>query len=151
MEIASPLVNIRAPSYPEKAACCDFVTENWGREAAERCHGQFVEYFKGGLYAPVFMVAVDEQDKPIGFAAYHRTMQCTWNIIWLGVGKSYEGQGIGSALVAECLKGIEANGGMLVEVITQKKDFYRRFGFDAVNCMGKDWHLLLKQLGEFGL
>lgn len=151
MEIASPFVNIRKPHYPEMVACCDLVAANWGRKASDRCREQFIEYFKGGKYAPVFMVVTNDRDEVIGFAAYHRTMQCTFDIIWLAVADVHKGRGLGTALVRECLNGIEANDGMLVEVITQKKDFYRRLGFEAVNCMGNDWHLLLRQIGEFGL
>jgi GNAT superfamily N-acetyltransferase len=142
---------IRTPYHHEIRDCCALVFDNWGTKATERCHDQLIAHFYGGKYAPVFMVAVDEANKVIGFAAYHRTMQCTFNVIWLVVDKAHEGLGIGRALVSECVAGVEANGGMLIEVITQKKEFYQRLDFFQVHHLGNDWYLMLRPTGEFGI
>lgn len=151
MQISEPFFHIRPVHYSEKTQCIKLVRDNWGDDAAERCFDQFVECFKGGKYAPVFLAATNGNDKMLGFAAYHRTMQCTWNIIWLVVDDAHKGDGMGRALIRDCLGRIEDSDGMLVEVVTQVPGFYQRVGFAPGQSLGNGWYLQLKGIGEFGL
>jgi len=146
-------VRVRPPHCSELHSCKGLVARYWGRDAAERCHDQFVECFKGGKYAPDFFVAAsdDGKDSFLGFAAVHRTMQCTHNIIWLAVNPDLRGKAIGRHLLGACLQKTDDQDCTLVEVISQERAFYQKHGFFQVRHLGSEWYLMLKPLGEFGL
>lgn len=151
--LTEPFINIRAPHYGEMRQCCAFVLAEWSSEAADRCREQWIAFWQGGKYAPVFLVATNDRDEVIGFVAYQRTMQLTADIIWLVVGKDQQARGVGKALLAAALNVIEDVMDLSVtEVITQKIHFYQRYGFFQVHHLGSGYYLMLRLTStRFGL
>jgi len=74
MQISEPYVHIRKPHYHEMAQCCKLARDNWGNEAADRCREQFIEHWKGGRYAPIFPIAMDN-----GRTAHSDAFRWLWN------------------------------------------------------------------------
>ena len=148
MWISEHYVHVRQPNYGEKAVCVELVRDNWGDEAAERCHEQFIEYFKDGKYSPIFCVATDDDSKVIGFAAYHRTMlmKGAFDLIWIAVDKKYQDDGVGRALTDWRLNEIDEQHGQMIQLVTQKTGYFARFGFSSVADLGNGWYLMLKLL-----
>jgi N-acetylglutamate synthase-like GNAT family acetyltransferase len=142
-------MEVREPKYSEIAACASLVHENWGRKAAERCEAQMIEYFRGGKYAPTFVVADNGFGVVVGFAAFAPTMLMTdlYDLIWLVVEKGYQKHGVGRILTEWRLSGIKRLGGAAVQLVTQKPDYFARwFGFAPLAPLGNGWTLMLKRL-----
>jgi GNAT superfamily N-acetyltransferase len=148
MELEHPFVNIRRPNYPEKYVCNDLVLENWGAEMAERFDEQWMEYWKGGKYAPVFIVAVDDADKVIGFAAYRQSMlmKGAFSLIWIAIDKKHQGHHVGKALTEHRLAEIDEREGQMIQLVTQKPKYFSKFGFFKLHHLGNEWYLMLKLL-----
>jgi predicted N-acetyltransferase YhbS len=150
MQISEPYVHIRKPHYHEMAQCCKLARDNWGNEAADRCREQFIEHWKGGRYAPTFVVAVTAADDgPIlGFAAYHRTMlmKGAFDLIWVAVDPEYQGSNVGRALTNSRLTAIDEEGGQMIQLVTQKPDYFAKFGFFKLHHLGNEWYLMIKLL-----
>lgn len=148
MDIAQPYVHIRTPNYADMERCCNLVRDNWGRETADRCREQFIEHWKGGKYAPVYVVAVDDEDKVIGFAAYHRTMlmKGAFDLIWIAVDPEVQGKAVGKALTDFRLNDIVELDGQMIQLVTQKPGYFSRFGFFKLHHLGNDWYLMIKLL-----
>lgn len=146
--LVEPYVHIRTPYYTEMAQCCALVRDNWGVEAADRCREQFIEHWRGGKYAPVYVVAVDDEDKVIGFAAYHRTMlmKGAFDLIWVAVDPAHQGERVGKALTDWRLNEIDEHGGQMIQLVTQKTAYFAKFGFFKLHHIGNDWYLMLKLL-----
>jgi GNAT superfamily N-acetyltransferase len=150
MKIAAPYIHVRSPNYPEMHACSDLVFANWGREAADRCQEQFIEYFKGGKYDPIFVVAVDDDNTITGFAAYHRSMlmKGAFDLIWLAVDEKHRGTQVGKALTDWRLINIEEEGGQMILLTTQRPRYFSKFGFFKLHHLGNEWYLMLKLLKD---
>jgi len=150
MRISEHYVHVRPPNYGEKINCVELVRDNWGDDAADRCEEQFVEYFRGGKYNPVFRVAVDDREKVIGFAAYQRTMlmKDAFDLIWIAVDKKHQGDSVGKALTNWRLAEIDEEGGQMVQLVTQKPGYFEKFGFKKIAALGNDWYLMLKLLTD---
>jgi ribosomal protein S18 acetylase RimI-like enzyme len=142
---------IREMTSYEIKPCCSLVRENWGDEAADRAWGQMREYLKGGPYAPMFYVAdispYDDRVKIGGFAAFcpSMLMKGAYDLIWITIDKEYQGRRIGKMLTAYRLNEIEKRGGSLVSLMTQKPDYFKKFGFEVAREMDS-WHLMTLQL-----
>lgn len=144
-----PMVRIRTPNYHEMDRCCDLVRANWGDEAAERCHEQFIEYWKGGRYAPIFVVAVDGAEDVLGFAAYQRTMlmKGAFDLIWLAVVPEHKSRRIGTVLTEWRINKIIAEGdAQFIQLVTQKPAYFSKFGFFRLHHVGNEWYVMLKLL-----
>jgi predicted N-acetyltransferase YhbS len=148
MRTSEPFYRIRTPHYGEMKRCCDLVHENWDRAAADRCREQFIEYFKGGKYAPVFVVACDQDDEVIGFAAYHRSMlmKGAFELIWIVVDEAYKSRNVGKLLTEWRLMEIEGLDGQFIQLVTQKTEFFSKFGFFRLHHLGNEWYLMIKLL-----
>ena len=145
---AAPFIQIRKAQYAEMRACCDLAHHNWDRATADRCREQFVDYFIGGQYAPIFLVALNDRDDVIGFAAYRRSMlmKGAFELIWLAVDEKYQGREIGKQLTEWRLFEIEAHDGQMILLMTQKPDYFSKFGFFKLHHTGNEWYLMLKLL-----
>lgn len=144
-------MQIRPPKYGEITQCCNLVYENWGEASAERCREQMIEYFKGGPYAPTFMVADIGPGMPvIGFAAFAPTMlmKDVYDLIWVAVDEFYKSKGVGKALTERRLAEIVRKGGVAAQLVTQKPDYFKKFGFMPLYPLGNDWTLMLKRFGN---
>lgn len=149
-------MHIRKPKYGEiDNFCCPLVAENWGIEAADRCRDQMVEYFKGGPYAPVFCIADigdplsrDYQSMPVGFAAYQPSMRMkgSYDLIWIAVHLGFKTLGVGKKLTEWRIEEIKKRGGQMIELVTQKPDYFSKFGFFKLHHLGNEWYLMLKLL-----
>lgn len=148
MKIAAPYTRIRPPHYSEMPICCDLVAKNWGSEAADRCRDQFIECWQGGQYAPIFIVAVNEKDVVVGFAAYTRSMlmKGAFDLIWIAVAENYQGCNVGRLLTEWRLMEIEGLDGQMIQLVTQKPEFFSKFGFFKLHHLGNEWYLMLKLL-----
>jgi GNAT superfamily N-acetyltransferase len=142
---------IRPPNHGgDLNFCCGLVAKNWGAEAADRCTAQFVESFNDGPYAPVFCILDIEVAGagPIGFAAYQPSMKMkgSFDLIWIAVHDQYKGGGAGKALTEWRIDDIKKRGGQMIELVTQKPDYFAKFGFISVYHLGNQWYLMLKLL-----
>jgi GNAT superfamily N-acetyltransferase len=146
---------IRPPKYREIEFCAGLVAENWGIEAADRCHLQMVEYFRGGHFAPTFGImdlgdplSRDYVPMPIGFAAFGPSMlmKGAFNLIWIAVHPTYQGSGAGKALVEWRIDEIGKRDGQMITLMTQKPDYFSKFGFFKLHHVGNEWYLMLKLL-----
>jgi GNAT superfamily N-acetyltransferase len=148
---------IRELKYNDMPFCCHLVAENWNIEAANRCRIQMIEYFKGGPYAPIFCVADlgdplsrDYAPMPIGFAAYQPSMKMrgSYDLIWNAVDREYQSVGVGKALTEWRIDAIKKRDGQMIELVTQKPDYFSKFGFFKLHHIGNEWYLMLKLLKE---
>jgi ribosomal protein S18 acetylase RimI-like enzyme len=143
-------VHIRSPHYGEMDACVSLVRDNWGDESADRCFKQFVEFWRGGEYAPEFFVATtyDAPDRIIGFSALRKSMLMNgfWEFIWIAVHKDHQGRGIGEMLTDYRLDVVRENDGASVLLVTQKPRYFNRFGFVTDREHGNGWHAMSCQL-----
>lgn len=144
---------IRPMKYIEIDQCCHLVLQNWGPTAADRACLQMHEAFRNdGEYAPVFAVAdlCDGPGEPmiIGFCAYEPSMlmKGAFNLIWIAVHPHYQGHGAGKALTEWRLDRIKKRGGQMVTLVTQKPDYFSKFGFFKLHHVGNEWYLMLKLL-----
>lgn len=140
---------IRDMKYSEKEQCCQLVLNNWGPAAADRCHEQCIEMFKGGPYAPHFLVA-DIGPGIVGFAAFAPTMlmKGAFDLIWIAVHPNYQGAEVGKQLTRARIAMIKARGGQTVQLVTQKPGYFNRFGFVTVLPLGNDWNLMVLKLKQ---
>ena len=153
MKIAAPYIHVRPAVLLERRACCDLARANWGDGAADRCHEQFVEGLKENKYAPVFIVAADDDNKIMGFAAYHRSMlmKGAFDLIWLVVDEKHRGTQVGRALTEWRLIDIEEQDGQMILLSTQRPGYFSKFGFFKLHHLGNEWYLMLKLLKEVDL
>lgn len=134
--------------------CAALVRSEWGQAAVERYMLQADSYFEGGLYAPKFVVA-DIGDGPsspgpfAGFAAYAPSMRMNgaYDLIWIVVHPHYQKHKVGTLLTEYRIDEIRKAGGQTIELVTQKPDYFARFGFAKVAPpLGNGWFLMLKLL-----
>jgi predicted N-acetyltransferase YhbS len=132
---------------------------NWGAVAADRMVEQAIEGLKGGKYAPKFFVAdvgdVRERVGIIGFAAYQRSMRMhgAFDLIWLAVHEQYQGKGVGTALTKFRIEEIKKQHADAVNIslVTQKPEYFGRFGFMRVVHLGNDWVEMVRILKNAGM
>jgi predicted N-acetyltransferase YhbS len=142
---------IRDLKYGEMKQCEILVRENWGIDAADRAHDQMLEMFKGGPYAPHFYVADIGSSIVgagiIGFAGFAPDMMMngSYDLIFVVVHSAYQGHGAGRALTEARIAEIRKRGGTMVSLMTQKPEFFRKFGFRALD-VHDGWCLMNRKL-----
>jgi ribosomal protein S18 acetylase RimI-like enzyme len=148
MSIPEPRTHIRLAHASDRSRCALLAYDNWGSAPAIRCDEQFGEYLRGGKYAPVFVVATNDHDVVIGFAAYHRTMlmKGSFDLIWIAVAEDYQGCNVGKSLTDWRVAEIAGSGGQMIQLVTQKPEFFSKFGFFKLHHLGNEWYLMLKLL-----
>jgi GNAT superfamily N-acetyltransferase len=139
--------------YSEALYCSTLVGDNWGAEARLRARDQMAAYFDGGDYAPVFVVAdatVTDIKEIAGFGAFQPSMKMkgSYDLIWLAVDKRYQEHGVGRALTEWRIEEIKRRGGQMIELVTQKPEYFSKFGFFKLHHLGNEWYLMLKLLKE---
>lgn len=145
---------IREMQAGELDACCDLVRENWGDEAADRCRRQGLKSNIDDEYAPLYLVAIDRvadgSYDVVGFAAYEPTMlmKGAFNLIWIAIAKDRRSLGLGRVLTETRIELIKARGGVLVQLVTQKPDYFKRHGFYKLTELDNGWWLMMRRLGE---
>lgn len=139
------------------AFCSSLVMQNWGREAADRHDIQFAESYSDSPYAPVFCIADigdplsrDYASMRIGFAAYQPSMKMkgSFDLIWIAIAPLYQSYGAGKALTEWRIDAIKRRGGQMIELVTQKPNYFSKFGFFKLHHLGNEWYLMLKLLGR---
>jgi N-acetylglutamate synthase-like GNAT family acetyltransferase len=141
---------IRPMKSADVKACLSLVHANWGFEAALRAEDQMSVYFDndGRLndYAPRFIVATLDGGEFLGFAAYEANMlmKGSFALIWIAVHPAYQKSGAGRALTEYRLDEIRKRGGQMVTLVTQKPDYFGKFGFFKLHHIGNEWYLMLK-------
>ena len=146
------MMYIRPPTADDVGFCCDLAAENWDLETADRCHLQMIESFKKGPYSPVFGI-LEMDGRPIGFAAFEPSMlmKGVFNLIWLAVHPQYRDRGAGKMLIDWRFDEIKKRGGQMVLLMTQKPDYFSKFGFFKLHHTGNEWYLMLKLLKAVNL
>ena len=135
-------------------ACVRLVHENWGGVSADRCFKQFVEGFQGGEYAPRFFIADHvTTDETAGFCALRKSMLMGgfWEFIWVALAKGHQGRGLGTLLTEHRLNYVRDNGGTSVLLVTQKPQYFNRFGFLTDRDHGNGWMAMSCQLQPAGM
>ncbi|CAL3967162.1 unnamed protein product [Diplocarpon coronariae] len=102
-------------------------------------------------------VAADRYDHPIGFLGGNY-LNGHFHIIELSVAKSYQGRGIGSALMSTMLQQVRREGYRSITLTTFKDlpwngPWYARIGFAEVKAqeMGRDFEKLVDSEAQHGL
>ncbi|EKD18309.1 uncharacterized protein L3040_004735 [Drepanopeziza brunnea f. sp. 'multigermtubi'] len=101
-------------------------------------------------------VAADRFDHPIGFLGGNY-LNGHFHIIELSVAKSYQGRGIGSALMSTMVQQIRLEGYRSITLTTFKdlpwSGWYARMGFAEVKAqeMGRDYERLVEREAQHGL
>lgn len=144
---------IREMKFDELRECQALVRENWGDEPAERCWRQGLQMFRNGvgdIFAPHYLVAIDDSATPgiAGFAAYEPTMlmKGAFNLIWIAIAKDRQGLGLGRVLTETRIELIKARGGTMVQLVTQKPDYFKKFGFFKLTELDNGWWLMMDRL-----
>jgi len=129
--------------------CSDLVMQNWGPVAADRCVSQAVESYNDTPWTPKFCVAEIDMG-PVGFAAYQPSMKMkgSFDFIWIAVHPQYQKHKVGTALTDWRIADIKRRGGQMIELVTQKPDYFSRFGFFKLHHLGNEWYLMLKLLAN---
>jgi amino-acid N-acetyltransferase len=93
------------------------------------------------LYAavPQFMVAVDEDDRVIGYGALHVMWEHLGEVRTLGVARPWLGHGVGHLLLQSLEQHARELGLSQLFCLTFEVDFFSRHGFEAV---GEDAQLV---------
>ena len=96
-----------------------------------------------------FILACDEQDKPVGYACYGPTplTDRTFDLYWIAVTPEYAGHGLGTRILTEVEARIaEANGRMLVietsssPIYHLSRQFYIKNGYSLAETL-KDFYM----------
>lgn len=102
-------------------------------------------------------LAADRYDHPIGFLGGNY-LNGHFHVIELAVAKSYQGRGIGSALVSTMVQQVRLEGYRSITLTTFKDlpwagPWYARMGFAEVKAqeMGKDFEKLVESEAQHGL
>ena len=121
-----------------------------GQYAPPRVRERLASGFAPNDYAPRFIVAVKGDGEIIGVAGWGRLdfASRTWGLFLSSVNREHRGKGVGTALVGERLRRIEAEtdqGRVLVSTKHRKR--FERFGFRSID-VDEDLalHLMLKRL-----
>ncbi|HMD88301.1 MAG TPA: GNAT family N-acetyltransferase [Anaerolineaceae bacterium] len=97
----------------------------------------------------VFILACDEQDRPMGFACYGPTplTDRTFDLYWIAVAPEYAGQGLGSRILSEVeARIVETKGRMLVietsssPIYHLSRQFYIKYGYTLSETL-KDFYM----------
>lgn len=134
-------------------ACWDLVNRNWGFDAAQRFARQAGEAFGGKEeFAPVFVVAEGDLGV-IGFAAYQPSMKMkgSYDFIWIAIHPKYQKMGVGKLLTDWRVEHIRQRGGTMIELVTQKPDYFSRHGFFKLHHLDNGWYLMLKIIGRIDI
>jgi N-acetylglutamate synthase-like GNAT family acetyltransferase len=139
---------IREMRRGEIDECVALVYANWGQIAASRCRRQALETFRGGDYAPVFYVYTDPRGDIAGFAAIEPVMLApsAFNFIWLVIRDDYQKLGAGRELTEYRIAEVRRRGGTMIQLVTQKPAYFRKFGFFTQDDLGYDWVLMMRHL-----
>lgn len=102
-------------------------------------------------------IAVDRFDQPIGFLG-GQYLEGNFHIIEVSVGRSYQGRGIGKALMATMVDQIRAEGYKTITLTTYRDlpwnaPWYSRMGFVEVNPWdaGRSYEEILEEEARHGL
>lgn len=143
-------MTIRDLTFEDIAQCADLAGVNWGPEAKARARDQMLEMFKGGKHAPHFYVACSEvqPDIVLGFSGFRPSwvMRDAYDLIWIAVLKRAQGIGLGRLLTETRMSEIKRRGGAMVSLVTQKPEFFWRFGFGTIFRLDDGWMLMMNKL-----
>ncbi len=86
-----------------------------------------VDEFLSGSPDYRFLVAVDEDERVLGYVCYGHTPMTsgTWDIYWIAVSQESQRRGIGSLLLGGAETEIRGEGGKLILIETSAKPSYR--------------------------
>ncbi len=121
-----------------------------GQYAAPRVRERLLSGLRASEYAPRFIVALQDDGTVIGVAGWGKLefASRTWGLFLSSVSRNHRGQGVGTALVRERLRRIEAESGQgRVLVSTRHRKRFERLGFRSVDYDAElSLHLMLKRL-----
>lgn len=148
---------IRPMKDVETNQCSFLIGSNWGSVSADRFMEQAYEAYRvpHNRWAPKFFVATLDGDAGIiGVTAYQRSMKMhnAFHFLWLAVHEQYQNGGAGKMLTEFRIAEIIKQGGTSIELVTQKPDYFAKFGF-AVQWpqLGDGWTPMIKLLGRAGM
>lgn len=128
-------------------ACTNIVAENWGAVVADRFWDEVQHAWLHGFKWPPRYYVAEEGGVILGFAGMMESwlMHGVWDLIWINVRKEHQGRGVGKLLTERRLHEIDRLKGSAINLMTQKPEFFERFGFAEVATLD-DWKLMTKQL-----
>lgn len=111
-------ITIRRAIAPEKKAVIDWVREKFNQRWADECEVAFSRQ-------PVSVFIAHKEKTILGFACYEATYRNFFGPT--GVDESFRGQGIGTALMLECLHAMAAEGYAYAIIGSAgPKEFYKK-------------------------
>lgn len=117
---------IRAMQEPDIPPLARFVAQNYSPNFAEQFLTEARCAFMPFPFKPFFITA-EANGVPIGCACYMSDWSSwgVFNLSWVQVAKSHQGQGIGRALVERCLSEMESFASLVI-LATSKPEYYAR-------------------------
>ena len=128
-------------------ACTQIVQENWGSIVADRFWDEVQHVWLAGMKWPPQYLVAEVDGKVVGFAGMMESwiMHGVWDLIWINVKKTHQGQGIGKALTERRIAAIDRQKGAVVNLSTQSPRFFDIFGFNETHSVD-GWSFMTKKL-----
>ena len=135
------MVTIRRAEEPDRTALQDMVADAGvfttdEINCVDELLGIFLQQPKGDPYT--FIVCCAEDNRPMGFACYgpHPLTEGTYDLYWLCVARSVQGNGVATALLDQVEKDLSTRDGRLLVAETSStppyataRTFYEHHGF----------------------
>lgn len=141
------MIKIRDLTPADITSCCDIVTLLWGKNVAEQARTELFEMHNSVQHWPPHYFVAEDDGRVVGFAGLRAAWMMTnvYEFIWINIHSDYQGKGIGALLTERRLAEVASLGGSVVMLMTQKPEFFAKFGFEkTTNIDG--WELMLKRL-----
>ena len=124
-------IGIRELEKGDVHPCVEIVRENWGDEVADRFWDEVQHSFLRGMKWPPEYFVYEEGGTVIAFAGMIRSwlMNGVTDFVWINVKKEYQGYGYGSALTRYRVDRCRREGVSVINLMTQKPNFFEPFGF----------------------
>lgn len=140
---------IREMTEYDIQACYDIVLENWDQRVADKFIDEVNHAFDGYVmeWPPKYYV-VEVDGRVVAFAGmmWSWIMSGVMDFIWINVAKEHQGRGYGHDLthhrIGECVK----REVRVINLMTQKPDFFRSYGFVMTYAYDGGWISMTRQL-----
>lgn len=147
-------MKIRPIEIADVACCQEIVRANWDEAAGRRFAAEVSQVWALDMENPPQFFVVEVQGRVLGFAGMVRSMlmQGVWDFTYLAVDPNFHGNGIGAVLVTHRLREAERQGATVIHLMTQKPDYFARWGFQFLRRYdGEGWCLLSRPIGSVRL
>lgn len=141
---------IRQMTEHDVADCYGIVRENWDERVADKFYDEvrhaFVDEY--AMEWPPEYFVIEEDGKVVAFAGmmWSWIMSGVMDFIWINVKKERQGCGYGAALTEHRIRECDERGVRVINLMTQKPNFFEAFGFVMTYVYDGTWFSMTKQL-----